>query len=64
MFAQVTGEGNQHVLLQDIVDHRYNGTEVKEQDAFITTRTGIKRRRENTKGLKLSSNVRMGEKHW
>ena len=30
MFAQVDGEGNGHVLFQDIVDHRYDGTGVKE----------------------------------
>ena len=42
MFAQIDGEVNWHVLLQDIVNHRYDGTEVKEQDAFITTRTRTK----------------------
>ena len=26
MFAQVDGEGNRHVLFQDIVDHMYDGT--------------------------------------
>ena len=34
-----------------IFDHRYNGTEVKEQDAFITTRTGKNRCRETKKGV-------------
>ena len=29
MFDQVDGEGNLHVLFQDIFNHRYNGTEVK-----------------------------------
>ena len=48
-FFQVDGEGNQHTLLQDIVDHKNDGTEVKEQDVFITTRTGTKCRSETTK---------------
>ena len=39
MFDQVYGEGNLHVLFHEISEHRYDGTEVKEQDAFITTRT-------------------------
>ena len=30
MLAHVDGEENQHVLFQDIVDHRYDSTEVKE----------------------------------
>ena len=29
MFAQVDREGNRHVLFQEIVDHRYDGSEVK-----------------------------------
>ena len=29
IFSQVYGEVNWHVLFQEIVDHRYNGTEVK-----------------------------------
>ena len=45
MFSQVYGEVNRHVLFQYIVDHIYDRTEVKEQDAFITTRTKTKRRR-------------------
>ena len=29
MIAQVYGEVNRHILFQDIVEHRYNSTEVK-----------------------------------
>ena len=42
MFDCVNGEGNRHVLFQDIFNHRYDDTEVKERDMFITTRTGTK----------------------
>ena len=42
MFNQVDREGNWHFLFQEIVGHRYDSTELKEQDAFITTRTGTK----------------------
>ena len=51
MLAHVNGEGKRHVLFQDIVGRRYVSTEVKEQDAFILTRTGTKRRRETMKGV-------------
>ena len=51
MFPQVDGEGNMHFIFQDIVDHRYDGTEVNEQDAFTTKRTGKKRHIETTKGV-------------
>ena len=59
----MNGEVNRNFLFQDIVYHRYDGTEVKEQDAFITTRTGKKRRRETPKGLNYSSNGRMVSQH-
>ena len=39
VFAQVDGEGNWNVLFQEIVNHRYNDTEVKDNDAFIATHT-------------------------
>ena len=60
MFAQVDGEVNRHVLFQEIVVHRYNVTEVKEQDAFITTRNGTKRHSKTTRGLKSLYNRRIG----
>jgi hypothetical protein len=59
MFAQVDDEGNQHVLFEEIVDHRTDGSEVKQQDAFILTRSGTKRRKETTKDGKSSSSGRM-----
>ena len=43
IFAQVDGVENRHVLFQYIVEHRYDGTKVKEQNSFITTSTGTKR---------------------
>jgi hypothetical protein len=53
MFAQTDLEGNRHVLFQEIVDHRTDGSELKQMDAFITTKTGTKRRRETTKGWEI-----------
>ena len=50
LFAHVDDEGNRQEPMKEIIDYRTNGQEVKHQDAFITTRTGTKRRRETTKG--------------
>ena len=40
MFAQVDDEGNRHVIFQEIIDHRRDGTELNQQDAFITSKNG------------------------
>ena len=53
LFAQVDQEGNRHILLDELIDYRVNGLEVKLQDAFITTGTGTRRRRETTIGWEL-----------
>ena len=53
LFAQVDQEGNRHVLLDEIIDYRVNSHKVKLQDAFITTGTGTRRRRETTIGWEL-----------
>jgi hypothetical protein len=64
MFAQVDDEGNRHVLFEEIVDHRTDGSEVKQQDAFITTRTGTKRRKETTKGWEILVQWKDGSTTW
>ena len=53
MFAQLDSKGNRHVLFQEIVDHRYNGTKEKEQDTFILTRNVTKHRIETTRGFEV-----------
>ena len=53
LFAQIDDEGNHHVLFREIIDFRTNGKQVLQQDAFITTQTGTRRRRETTIGWEL-----------
>ena len=53
LFAQIDDEGNRQVLMDEIIGHRSNEHAVKQQDTFITTKTGAKRRRETTKGWEL-----------
>jgi hypothetical protein len=64
MFAQVDNEGNRHVLFNEIADHRTDGMEVKQQDAFVTACTGAKRRRETTKGHEILVQWKDGSTTW
>ena len=49
MFAQVDDEGNRYQLLSEIVDHRRDGSEITQQDAFAITYTETRRCCETTK---------------
>jgi Reverse transcriptase (RNA-dependent DNA polymerase) len=53
LFAQIDDEGNRHILFEEIMDHRTNGKQVLQQDAFIRNRSGTQRRRETTVGWEL-----------
>ena len=57
-------DGNRQVLLSKIIDYRTTGKEVKQQDTFITTRTGTKRRRETTIGWELLVQWKDGSTNW
>ena len=57
-------EGNWKIVFQYIVDHRYNGTEVKEQDAIVPTRTKKKRRRETTNRVEVLIQCKDGGTTW
>ena len=64
LFTQVDQEGNRHVLLDELIDSRVNGREVKLPDAFITTGTGMRRRRETTIGRELFAQLKDGSTNW
>ena len=51
-------------MFQEIVDHRVDGKEIKQQYAFITTKTGTRRRRETTKGWKILVQWKDGSSTW
>ena len=50
--------------MNEIIDYRANGTKLKQQDAFITTKTGTKRRLETTKGWELLVEWKDGSTNW
>ena len=64
VFAQVDQDGNRQVLLDEIIDYCTTCKEVKQQDAFITTRTGTKRRHETTIGWELLVQWKDGSMNW
>ena len=64
VFAQVDQDGNRQVLLDEIIHYRTTSNEVKQQDAFITTRTGTQRRRETTIGWELLVQWKDGRTNW
>ena len=53
LFAQVDTEGNRHAFFDEIANHCTGGKEIKQQDAFITAKNGIRRRRETIAGWKV-----------
>ena len=64
IFAQVDQDGNHQVLLDEIINYRTTSKEVKQQDAFITTRTSTKRRCETTIGWELLVQWKDGSTNW
>ena len=64
MFAQVDDEGNRHVLFDQIIDHRTDGTEIQQDDAFIISPNGGRRRRETTRGWEILIQWKDGSSTW
>ena len=50
--------------MNEIIDYRTNGTELKQQDAFVTTKVGTKRRQETPKGWELLIEWKDGSTNW
>ena len=53
MFAQISENGNRMLMFDAIIDHRVNGTELTEDDAFITTTNGGRHRKKTTRGWEI-----------
>ena len=64
MSAQIDEEGNHHVLMDKITDHRFDEAAVKSQDAFVTAYSGTKRRIQTTKGVSLFIKWCNGKTTW
>jgi hypothetical protein len=53
MLAQVNDKGNRHILFKATADQQTDRSEAKQQDAFMTTRSGPQGRREMRKGWEI-----------
>ena len=64
VFAQVDQNGNREVRLDEITEYRTTSQELKQQDAFITTRTGTERRHKATIRWELLVQWKDGSTNW
>ena len=44
MYSQVDDEGHRHVLLDSIIDMRTDGSQILKRNAYVTLKSGVKRR--------------------
>ena len=64
LFSQVEDNGDRQVLLDEIIDHRTNGSHVLQQDKYITTSSGTRRRQETMVGWELLAQWKDGSMNW
>ena len=64
LYSQVDEEGNVHILLDDIIDHKRGKNAVNREDAFIIMKNGVKQRQETTQGWKMLCQWKDGSTNW
>ncbi len=64
LYSQLDDKGKRHILLSDIVDHKQDERAIDKQDAFVTMKNGVKRRRETTHGWQLLWEWKDGSSNW
>ena len=64
MFAQIDEEGNRFVLLDSIIDHRTDGSEVLPENAFTKSNSGGQRKVETTRGWEILLQWKDGSTTW
>ncbi|KAI2504020.1 Reverse transcriptase (RNA-dependent DNA polymerase) [Fragilaria crotonensis] len=64
LYSQIDEEGNRHMLLDDIVDHRRTAQAIDKADAFVSMANGVKRRKQTTQGWQLLCQWRDGSTNW
>ena len=63
MIAQCDPDGNQHLLLESIVDHKSDDTAIKDKDRYITV-NNRNHHRKTTKGWTLCVEWKDGSSSW
>ena len=64
MFAQVDSEGRQYQLLDEIVDHKSDGTAIKCENGFTISRNGNRVPKPTTRGSSLLVSWKDGTSDW
>jgi hypothetical protein len=64
IFAQVDDEGYEHILMDEIIEHKADGHAVKRDDMYIVGKNGNKHMRRTTKGWKLLVKWKDGSSDW
>ena len=64
LYSQIDDEGNRHILLDDIIDHRKGMQAIDKEDAFVTMSNGVKRRKQTTQGWQMQCQWRDGSTNW
>ena len=64
LYSQIDDEGNRHMLLDDIIDHRKGVQAIDKEDAFVTMSNGVKRRKQTTQGWQLLCQWKDGSTNW
>jgi hypothetical protein len=64
MYSQVDADGRSYALLSEIIDHKSDGSAVRKDDGFETTKDGQVRPRYTTKGWKLLVSWKDGSTSW
>ena len=64
LFHQVNDEGLKLMVLDEIIGHRTDGSEIIDEDAFITSKNGVKKRRQTTQGHHILLKWKDGTTTW
>jgi hypothetical protein len=64
ILSQVDEEGHRQLMMDEITDHRSTDEAVREEDAFYITESGLRRRRNTTKGWEVCIQWKDGSSNW
>jgi hypothetical protein len=64
LYSQVMDDGSEMVILEEIIDHRKDGSAVSKDDMYVRSYNGTLRKRQTTQGWKLLVRWRDGTEAW
>lgn len=64
MFSQMDSEGNQFLLLDELIDHKSDKSAIRVEDGFYTTKSGTKIPKKTTRGWKILARFKDSSMEW